>query len=238
MSCLRRSYLILLLRRTRRLIIPIFLCVLMTSCATTAQRQAASIRQNFEVTGQKIRACTQTMVDGAAYQTIAQHAPNVGLVNPTLAQLADGGLPSDEDVQNIIAVHNEAASCREQAIQDFMQFLPGIVPILVQSYNEGDVITVDLIQRKITWGEANKRRMALKGEYMAKIQSFVKEVDRDLAASRQSEIAQRQAAFTALAQWSYQQQLLMQNQSLINAVNRPVITNCQRYGNSINCTSF
>jgi len=33
-----------------------------------------------------------------------------------------------------------------------------------------DLIAVDLIQRKITWGEANKKYMASKVEYQAKFE--------------------------------------------------------------------
>jgi hypothetical protein len=56
----------------------------------------------------------------------------------------------------------------------------------------------------------------------------------ELAASHQAELAQRQAAANAVSQWGYQQQMLWQNQQLIN---RPVITNCDRWGSSITCTS-
>src|SRR5262249_1844518 len=144
----------------------------------------------------------------------------------------------DEDVQVIIAIHNEAASCREQAIEDYMKIAPGIVPTLVQSYHMFDFITVELIQRKITWGEANKRLLAGRDELRVKLQAAAVQIDRELAASHQAELAQRQAALNALSQWTHQQQVLLQNQQLISTLNRPLITNCTNYGDSIHCSSY
>jgi hypothetical protein len=53
----------------------------------------------------------------------------------------------------------------------------------------------------------------------------------NLKAENQEELAQRQAAAAALLQWSQQQQV-------INAINRPVVTNCNRFGATVNCTSY
>jgi hypothetical protein len=157
------------------------------------------------------------------------------LINPTLTQLADEDVPTDEEIQLVVAIHNEIAVCREQGIQDYMKILPGIIPIVVQGYYQGDLIILDLMQRKISWGDANKRRTVLMNEMRAKLQEAGAQLDRELAASHQAELAQRQRAWNALSQWAYQQQVLQQNQQLIN---RPVITNCSGAGSTIQCTSY
>jgi hypothetical protein len=36
----------------------------------------------------------------------------------------------------------------------------------------------------------------------------------------------------------YQQQLLANQRAAINAANRPVTTNCNAFGSSVNCTSY
>lgn len=222
---------------TRRLISTIFAFVLMAGCQTVAQRQATSIRENIQAVNQTLLACLQKIETNPAYQSITSHRP-LGRLNPTLPQLADNGVPSDEDVKVVIAIHNEGALCRERAIEDLIKIVPNVIPALVQSYHDGDLIMVDLIQRKITWGEANKRRLALKDQLIAKLQMISAQIDRELSVSHQAELAQRQAALNALSQWAYQQQVLMQNQQMINSLNRPAITNCSSYGNSIHCSSY
>jgi hypothetical protein len=51
-----------------------------------------------------------------------------------------------------------------------------------------------------------------------------------LERQHENELARRQAAVNALARWS-------QTQQMIDAANRPVITNCTRFGDSTNCLS-
>lgn len=222
---------------TMRLIVAIFTCVLMCSCQTAAHRQSISIQEGSQTAQQKAKACFSKISANPAYQSFAQHMPLNGSVYPTLAQLADDNLPNDEDVKVIIALHNDMAPCRERLIEDTMKITPGFIPTMLQFYNGSDLIMVDLMQRKSTWGEANKRRSALINDFMAKMQVVGSQINSELAASNQAELAQRQAALNSLSQWANQQQVLMQNQQMINSLNRPVITNCTRYGNSINCSS-
>jgi hypothetical protein len=166
----------------------------MVSCSTAAQRQASFIRENNQAANQKASNCSNNVYTNPDYQRIIQHIPK----NPTLEQLADNGVPTDEDIRDIIAFHNETARCRRQLIEDYTKFIPGFVPEFVKLTHEIDIITVDLIQRKITWGEASKRRLAVQDEYRAKFRAFGEQLDRDLTASHQSELAQRQGASQAL----------------------------------------
>lgn len=200
------------------LIFAIFACLLLISCQTMAQRQAASIRKNFADAVQNARNCRLNIYATPAYWGIAKHAPLFEDQSPRLDQLADEGVPKDEDIKTIIAVHNELEPCRVQLIKSLWTTIPGFVPILVQYYHSRELVTVDLIQRKITWGEYNKRHMALVDEYKIKAQAFDDQLVRELSASHQAELAQRQAALNALSQWSYQQQVLMQNERLINSM--------------------
>jgi hypothetical protein len=216
----------------------LFIFLLTAGCQTAAQRQSSFIRENMQVANQKITTCIEKVATNPAYQSISVHVPLSGKVNPTLVQLTDNGMPTDEDIQVIIAIHNEMEHCRGQAIEDYSKITPGIIPMAVQMYHAGDLVVVDLIQRKITWGEYNKRRVALRDEFRVKIQAFYAQLDRDLVTSHRAEIADRQRAANALSQWSYQQQTLWQNQQLINTLNRPTLTNCTTTGNMTNCRSY
>jgi hypothetical protein len=65
-----------------------------------------------------------------------------------------------------------------------------------------------------------------------------REIASGLEKSHSAELARRQAAATALSNWAYQQQILLQNQQAINAMNQPRMTNCQYIGAMLNCTTF
>ena len=178
----------------------------------------------------------QKIDSNPAYKNIFARIP--GGRNITLLHLADTTMPSDEDVKNIIAYHNDLSHCRARGIEDYMQIAPSVIPIVVPSYYASDLVTVELIQKKITYGEANKKKQAIYLELMSKLQVEIDRLNREFSASYQAQMAQQAAAFNVLSQWLYQQQILRQNQQLINAINRPVITDCSRFGNSINCTSY
>jgi hypothetical protein len=219
------------------------LIIALLGCTTAAQDKAAYMRQNLPSAIQKGSVCFRGINDNPKYQHIVERMAVKNLRNPSLSQLTDEGFVEDEEIILIVSMHNEMADCREQAVKAHMDVNPGIIPILTQSWQAADVVWADLITRTITFGEANKKRSAIVSDFSLKINAQMDHLYRDLAAAHYAEVQQTQAAFSALAQWSQQQQMLMQNQQFINAVNRnaisrPVITNCYSVGNSVQCTSY
>ena len=159
--------------------------------------------------------------------------------------MADTSKPTKEDVKNIIAVYNEDAQCRKQTIEELSGILPSMVPIVVDGYRAYDLITADLIERKISWGEANKRKVDVYSDTMKNLRAEESRVKEELKMSHGAEIANRQAALHAvgnsLQEWGKQQQAQaerIQNQQLIDNLNRPRLTNCQLIGNTVQCTTF
>jgi hypothetical protein len=102
------------------------------------------------------------------------------------------------------------------------------VPILAKEAAEGDNDTLALIQRKISWGERVRRGRDRALAAQAALQAEGQRITAGLEQSHQAELSRRQAALNALAQWA-------QTQQAIEAINRPVVTNCTGSPNSINC---
>ncbi|MDA8169405.1 MAG: hypothetical protein M0Z59_06870 [Nitrospiraceae bacterium] len=209
----------------------IFGLFLLSSCATAAQMRAASIRQNAQAAMVRAKSCLENVMDEPGFQSLAAHMPMDLKGIPTMEQLIDNGVPNDEDTKKLIKLHDEIEPCRQQLVKDYMRIAPSIASILIDEYEKSDLITADLVQHKITWGEANKQRQALKAEITEKVTAAVQEIDRGLAEENAAELANRQRVFNAWMQWQ-------QNQQLINSLNRPVTTNCTQFGNSTNCTSY
>jgi hypothetical protein len=189
----------------------------------------------MKVVSEKANACIATITSNSAYQPILQHTPLDARINPTLIQLADRGFATEDEIPVIITIHNEMASCREQLIETAMPVLPGIIPIFV--YHESDITVVDLMEKKITWGDYNKQKVRLRDDTMEKARLALTQLQRDLEASHNAEILQRQVALAALSDWAVQQQALAQRQQLINSLNRPVVTSCSSAGAFVRCVS-
>lgn len=112
------------------------------------------------------------------------------------------------------------------------------VAYLSKWYAKADENTLAFIQNKIAIGEYNTiehKDIAVRRE---KLNEGVANINQQLNQSHSYQLSQRQAAARSLQQWSYQQQLLQQNQQMINSINRPTTTNCRYVDSTINCTSY
>jgi hypothetical protein len=184
----------------------------LTSCQTTAQIQADLIKQNVQIANKNTKMCFRKVEINPAYQGIVKHQPLNLNVSPLPEQLADNSEPSDEDIKAIINLNKELEPCRTKNIEDLMNGVPGFIPTLARLYHAVDFVNVDLIQRKITWGEANKRRIVLMDEYREKAYAFFGQLSRELKALHEAELESRPAAWRILSQWSYHQKVLEENQ--------------------------
>jgi hypothetical protein len=118
---------------------------------------------------------------------------------------------------------------------DFLGCLAGLVG---QAFHLGRHDRKELATKHIRWGEYVGRQKATIVAGTEKLTEVAQRMGAELDARHRQEMAQRAAAAQAFSQSMYQQQLLNQNQQIINSANRPVTTNCNRFGNTTNCTSY
>ena len=147
-----------------------------------------------------------------------------------MAQLADDHYATEEEAKLLAAFHDEIDTCRRPNFEKIANVAPSVGVILTDVVIDADEITLQVIKRQITWGEANHKIQVGNSAAEKKILAAFQELDRELTASHQAELAQRQQALDALAQWAQQQQM-------INAINRPITTSCTHMGQVTNCTT-
>jgi hypothetical protein len=105
-----------------------------------------------------------------------------------------------------------------------------LVPIFVAFSNKLDDDLLAVTQQKMTWGEYARRARDQATETNAAIRAQDQRVVAGLQHQHRAELAERQRALDSLAAWA-------ETQQLIDAVNRPVVTNCSGFGNMVNCVS-
>jgi hypothetical protein len=216
----------------------IMMVIFLSGCATNAQKQLTSLQQKLKDARQQVQVCETPIEKNPLYENIRKRTPfSLDTTSPTIFQLSDNSFPSDEDIQKIISEHNDTAFCRQLTIKLIMGIIPGMVTDVVEVYTAQDINTADFIQKKLTWADFNRNKIVIHQNKTAKAKAAVSQIMRELAQSHQAELQQRQQALAMLANWSYQQKLIKQNQQLINSANRPVITNCTEYGNAVHCRS-
>jgi len=204
---------------------------LLAACATAAQRQAQQASTMTREAATQLKSCISAVVDKPEYAALLPHTPDLDSGQHTMAQLTNETVPSVQDARLFAARFDEVNPCRKRFLSALAAVRPDLVPILADGYAKGDAVAALLVERKITWAESAKRAEentnSLRKQLAAADQQWIAE----LKAENQAELAQRQAAAAALMQWSQQQQM-------INAINRPVTTNCNRFGSTVNCTSY
>ena len=203
--------------------------VFVTGCATQAQRQFQAIKSDNAKALADLTACATTVYNSPDNAPIRAHLP-LNVADVSLQQLSDASLATPAEIQAIFAVHPQVRECRKALLTSLSESEPAVVPPLITSYNKADDDIVALTQRKLSWGEYVHRWRDRVAETREAIEAADHQVVAELKEEHQAEIAQRQRAAEALAQWA-------RTQELINAANRPVVTNCSGFGNMVNCVS-
>ena len=187
-------------------------------------------------------------------------APSVNLVDKEVLFAKD----SDPNKVMLMSSTAKINPAQRKALLDYIQAnqkcraiirselggFPSLVTVYENYYGDTDIMYSKLVSKEITIGEANRQKVqllaklkteytaatgAMNDRYNAQINQEVQAAQAD-AAQRRAIAAQylmNQQSINAAQQMNNQNQL---NQQLLN--NKPVTTNCNKFGNQVNCTSY
>jgi hypothetical protein len=207
----------------------VLLTIFLGGCETQAQRQFQAIRTGNQQSSARLETCTSAVFNSAENAPLRPHAP-YRITDLTLQQLSDVSLATAAEIQAIYVTHPKIQECRREFLDSMVHSEPSLVPIYTSLYAKQEDQLIALIQHKNAWGDYVRHVRDLVIEARAGTQAENRRVVTGLQQEHQTEMAQRQQAAEAFAAWA-------QTQQLINAANRPVITNCNGFGSSINCIS-
>jgi hypothetical protein len=211
------------------------LTLCLAGCATAAEREVDRMKTSAARGIAAARSCDTQVEATPEYQSIKAYMPTDG---PSLAAQTNSSKANPEEIRAVFAVHAAMAPCRKIRVEAANDVSPLLVPPLVEKYARNDAIYVGLVEKKLTWGEFSRALEAVHIEGKKQFDAAIAQIAQGLNQSHSAEVARRQQAANALAQWGYQQQVLAQNQQMINAANRPRQTNCQYVGAYLQCTTF
>jgi|SRR5580704_2148297 hypothetical protein len=193
---------------------------MLLGCATTAQRQFQTIATNTRSASQTFQACVLALYNSPEVEPLRADLPS-DPNRATLAQLANRNFATDVEVRTILENHPKLQVCRRAFLDQISQTTPAFVPIFLATETSADNETINLIQKKIAWGEFLQRWKAISVEGTARLLAEDQRIVAGLEASHEAELARRQAAIQAaadaLARYG-------QTQQIIGNMNRPV--NC------------
>ena len=203
--------------------------LVLAGCATQAQQQAQMMMSNSESALAQVNSCTTSIYNSPDYAPLRPHIP-LDLRQVTLEQLADTRKITKSEVKAIYAVHPKLQSCRQNYLDQIVQTTPSLASIEAATFSRNNLDIVKLVHGKLTWGQFVERTQSVFAEGAEQLSTEAQRILAGLQQSHEAELARRQAAFNALAQYA-------QTQQMIDNMNRPTFTNCTEFGNTVNCVS-
>jgi hypothetical protein len=202
----------------------------LAGCTTAAQRQYQAMATGNQAILAQIKSCVTDAYNAPESAPLRPHFP-LDLRDLTLAQMSDQSSPTKQEVDAVLTMHPRIQTCRKTALDGLLNTAPSVVPMLARTFAEADDDTITFVQRKRSWGEHVRRGRDRALAMQAGLQVEGQRIVAGLEQSHQAELARRQAALNAMAQWA-------QTQQVISAMNRPVTTNCMNLGSGmVNCVS-
>lgn len=210
--------------------------VAVSGCATQAQRKLTGIQQDVKKSEAEVKACFAAVRAKPEYAAfVARKMPES---RPSLTQLADDSIISESDRALYIAFVQDGQPCRDMSLAEAGRISPAMYNAASTGQSNADKIRLALVQRKITWGQFYQSIMDNQAATRTASRSADQELMGELKAEHQDEMNRRASVAAAFAAASQQMQENQQRQQMINAINRPVNTTCNRMGDQTNCTSY
>ena len=199
--------------------------------------------------------CSREMSQRPQFSEIATKLPLMDIRQISFAMIADQSFPTDKQRKAISAWFDEHEACRKAGDEyRRTQYPPDIYSLLQEGETGMRIIGADLYNKKITYGEANKRLQQLADDVLGRLTRIVKQYQAAIAAQKAAaeEQAQQQQALADARQ--AQEQALRQQRAMLflnfMRANQPppiqfhpmpvsptVTTNCSAFGNQWSCQS-
>jgi hypothetical protein len=196
----------------------LFACVsLVAGCVAPNQRQAKPPAPSV---ADQLTACMLAVRNSDDAAPLRARIP-FDAREATLAQMTDPAKASDGEIKAIYVLHPRVKSCRREALDKLTGPAPAIAAIMGDTWEKSEQSLIDLVQRKITWGE-----------YVRRVKEITAAATKELAVAvqreRRDEAAQRQAALDARARFR-------QTQRIIDAMSQRPTMDCMTMGNMTHC---
>ena len=213
------------------------ICILLlTACATQAQKQLQNMTSQLNYTTAEAEKCIAQIKKEDVYLRANQFAI-LDLNDPdAVIKMTIDRFATESEKNDLLQLHSLITVCRKQILENLAKVHPDFTALMAKAFAEGDENLVHIMKNDMTLGEANEVTNKRLSDFQSEWNSVAKNIAQQLNSAHLSELQDRQRAAAAMQQWSYQQQLI--NSLNRPVINKPVMTNCQQFGNTVNCQSY
>lgn len=211
---------------------------------TAAEQRRATISNGVNSAHLAHNACIDAIRADPTLAAFSSRYPEYEASAPQ-SQIDSPARVTDELRPAFAEAHRRVVACRQNYRQAVGRSYPEAADVTAQEAAAIDRDWQAMVSGQITIGEGIRRANDRNRQSQAQMTYVNNVVDGQLQTQHMAELRQREVAVAVLsataaglAVAAQAQQEAAQRQQLINAINRPVITNCNRVGNSVNCMSY
>ncbi len=113
--------------------------------------------QRFRAATEKAIECRDRAARNPRYQSLDQRMPLTDIGAARLSQMADTRHATNNEIIALGAWLSDIDICRDRLLRSTDKTIPGFGPVIEASWNDDDVVFVNLAHHKVTWGEAIMR---------------------------------------------------------------------------------
>ena len=203
-------------------------CLLVAGCQTRAERQATALVQAENDIVGEYKGCVSAKFNSPAYASIRQHSV-LDTKDLSYEQINDKSYISDGDAELIKQNLRDGSPCTRNFFNSVTSKFPTFAVVFAHGLIDGQALKKSLIERSINWGQYNVSRIDLSAKLNAELQPYIRQIQNNLQADYDNEMAVRQRALQALADLDRSQQIVY--------ASRPIITNCHTTGVWTSCVT-
>ena len=132
--------------------------VLLAGCATSAENKTVHMNLDKKAVEQAYALC-KGKVDSTLEAMRLSESFVLGKNKSInyLKKIADESYATDEQISDIYVYHADLTVCRDKAVDDLQDINTDYAVLVSEYFTEDDKITADVVEKKLTIGEANRK---------------------------------------------------------------------------------
>jgi hypothetical protein len=177
------------------------LLLLVAACQTAGETGFRTETSALDTAVQQAQECHAAAASKPEYYVLQAHMPLADIDQADLGQMADARLISPSEIVVLADWSRDIRQCRNEIVAAAAtpSSLSAYVPIVLAHWDRQDRIVVQLVQRKIPWGEAVLRLKASRTVFLTDISEKNDRRGSALSRSAEAEQANRAAMLNAFA---------------------------------------
>jgi hypothetical protein len=146
------------------------LLLLVAACQTAGETSFQTETSALDTAVQQAQECHAAAARKPEYHVLQAHMPLADIEEADLGQMADARLISASEIMVLADWSRDIQQCRNEIVAAATRSnLSAYVPVVLAHWDRQDRIVVQLVQRKIPWGEAVLRLKASRTVFLTGI---------------------------------------------------------------------